>query len=596
MRDLLRDLQAALPADERRALHRRAARWYADASQAGPARSSGEQTDFVREAIHHTLAAEEYALAVQLLEKHAIDMLMQWHVKTLDGWLQAIPPEWAAQSPHTNLAFIWMYLLRGAFDQAAPYVARLQTIFAGHPGAQDDPDLRAEWLALQCMLLRAQGQLEASLAAGQQALALLSEQAGGHVYSMTYLGLSGVYQQLGDFAQARDAFQHIIEHARASGDLVAELMGFSGLALMVIERGQLHYGFELAAQGVQRAQQTGWQPPILTGLYGELAQVYYQWGQLEQAHTYFERAIQAGALSGYSDPQVYYAVVRSRLALLSGDVAAAGAALEQALAWAQASGPVVVREELLAQQVRVYLAQGRPAAAEAVLQGTPWFAGPSFALPTLPGAPPVGQEAALLYNSALRIRVYRAQAGQAVDLPAGLALADRVAADMLARQNIQVTLETLLLRAQLHDLQGNKPAAWADRRQALELGEPEGFVSAFTETGPATAAALRVQLAQAAWPAGRMDYVRRILAAFPNPQPSGERRAPAEPVEPLTEREREVLYWMAAGLKYAEIAERLFVSVNTVRTHVKGIYGKLNVNNRTQALALARQLDWIASE
>jgi LuxR family maltose regulon positive regulatory protein len=64
---------------------------------------------------------------------------------------------------------------------------------------------------------------------------------------------------------------------------------------------------------------------------------------------------------------------------------------------------------------------------------------------------------------------------------------------------------------------------------------------------------------------------------------------PETPVEPLTDRELEVLGLMAEGLKYKEIAARLFISLNTVRFHVKAIYGKLNVNNRTGAIQMARQ-------
>jgi LuxR family maltose regulon positive regulatory protein len=66
------------------------------------------------------------------------------------------------------------------------------------------------------------------------------------------------------------------------------------------------------------------------------------------------------------------------------------------------------------------------------------------------------------------------------------------------------------------------------------------------------------------------------------------------PVEPLTERELEVLALMAQGLKYKEISASLFITLNTVRFHVKGIYGKLNVNNRTQAIETARRLGLLA--
>ena len=93
--------------------------------------------------------------------------------------------------------------------------------------------------------------------------------------------------------------------------------------------------------------------------------------------------------------------------------------------------------------------------------------------------------------------------------------------------------------------------------------------------------------------------MERILAAFSthhqprtvdDEHPSPPLPRALEPlVEPLTDRELDVLRLMAKGLKYKEIADRLFISLNTVRFHVKAIYGKLNANNRTQAIAQARK-------
>jgi hypothetical protein len=94
--DLLRDLQNARQEDQTAALHQRASQWYA---QAG-----GECGTFAGEAIQHALAAADYALAVDLLESHATDMIMQGYAKTVDGWVQAIPQEWRSSSK-THLAF-----------------------------------------------------------------------------------------------------------------------------------------------------------------------------------------------------------------------------------------------------------------------------------------------------------------------------------------------------------------------------------------------------------------------------------------------------------------------------------------------------------
>jgi LuxR family maltose regulon positive regulatory protein len=149
---------------------------------------------------------------------------------------------------------------------------------------------------------------------------------------------------------------------------------------------------------------------------------------------------------------------------------------------------------------------------------------------------------------------------------------------------------------------GDYQASQADYVRVLELAEPEGFVGVFVEQGPPVAEALANLAKQNQLETVQTGYIEHILAAFSGSQPPGAMRGeqttpdlpvgtgPAALIEPLTDRELEVLCLMAEGLKYQEIATKLFISLNTVRFHVKAVYGKLNVNNRTQAIEAARQL------
>jgi LuxR family maltose regulon positive regulatory protein len=148
--DLLRSLQDALQNDKTAGLHRRAGHWYAQAGMPG-------------EAIQHALAAADYAMAVDLLESHATGMIMQGYVKTVNGWVEAIPPQWRSSSPRTDLAFAWMHLLRGAYARASPYLERMQAAFAGSQ-VSEEASLKAEWLAMQTLLLNMQGRATESLA------------------------------------------------------------------------------------------------------------------------------------------------------------------------------------------------------------------------------------------------------------------------------------------------------------------------------------------------------------------------------------------------------------------------------------------------
>jgi len=182
-----------------------------------------------------------------------------------------------------------------------------------------------------------------------------------------------------------------------------------------------------------------------------------------------------------------------------------------------------------------------------------------------------------------------------------MALADQLITRARQGQYIIVTLEGLLLRAQMHAELGDERASRADYFAALQLGEPEGFIGVFVEQGSA-ARALTSLFRSNQLENVQPEYVERILNAFRKASPvEPAADEPTEPdlpaatlaaalIEPLTDRELEVLQLMAQGLKYKEIAAELFISLNTVRYHVKTIYGKLNANNRTQAIESARQL------
>jgi len=580
--DLLRDLQKTRHEDETAELHRRASRWYAQAGMAS-------------ETIQHALAAEDYAMAVELLESHAMGMIMQGYAQTVNGWVQAIPAEWSSQSPRTNLAFAWMHLLRGAYAQASPYMEQVQATFSGSQvGEEEKPSLEAEWLVMQSLILNMQGKATESKALATRALEIAPEQD-SRVRSLAYYALAGVRQLMEDYPHAVEAYQMAIQHGRAAESLVAEMMSTSGLAVMALEHGQLHLALEIAAPVSDRVEQSGSLPPISTVVYGVLGEVYYQWVQTEQARRHILRALQLSTLGGYKSGMINCRVLLSRLSQLEGDLDAAAREIQEAIDQLQVDTPGYVRQEAVSQQVRVYLARNRLAAAEMALQGRGFSFRDQFSFPDLPPDQSLSHANGLLYNSSLCVLLHQARARRDLTgLRQGIELANRLIAGALQGQYIIVALEALLLRAQMHTALGDHRASQADYARALELAEPEGFIGIFVEQGPPVAEALANLVEQNQLGTVQSTYVERILAAFSRLQPPGaargEQPAPSALIEPLTGRELDVLRSMAEGLKYKEIAARLFISLNTVRFHVKAIYGKLNVNNRTQAIEVARQL------
>jgi LuxR family maltose regulon positive regulatory protein len=276
--------------------------------------------------------------------------------------------------------------------------------------------------------------------------------------------------------------------------------------------------------------------------------------------------------------------------------------MQQAVDRMQVAAPDDIREEVIYHQVRVLLAQDRLVTAETALEGVGFGFQNGFSYPALETGRNLSHPAGSLYNGALRLLLQQPRSGSGLaSVRSGIELADRLIARALESQAMLVALEALLLRSQMHaaleDSDGRpvvRPSAsHRDLVRALELAEPEGFASVFVEEGAYVVKVLAELLAQNQLGSLQRGYIEKLLAAFNKSSPAPARPPVARPaalIEPLTDREVDVLRLMAEGLKYAEIAERLFVSLNTVRSHVKAIYGKLNVNNRTQAIEMARQL------
>jgi LuxR family maltose regulon positive regulatory protein len=152
-------------------------------------------------------------------------------------------------------------------------------------------------------------------------------------------------------------------------------------------------------------------------------------------------------------------------------------------------------------------------------------------------------------------------------------------------------IEMLMLQALAFQAGGDTAQAITTLEQALTLAEPGGYIRIFVDEGPPMAHLLHEAVKRGI----ARDYASRLVAAFPVAE--GEQtHAPkaqvckTELVEPLSERELELLQLIAEGLTNQEVADRLFLSLNTVKVHTRNIYGKLGVNSRTQAVAQAQRL------
>ncbi len=593
--DLLRNRASLLLPDKAAPYHLKAAQWFEQAAQA--AQNAGDRADLITAGIRHALAIEDYNLVVRFIETYALELLNQWYAKTIEAWLASLPPEWRMKSPLSALSFARMHLMRGDFVQATPYLERLKAIFSIPPAERPEsisPALEAEWLALQASLLLGQRQPQASLELAEKALQIAPPDH-PRVLCQVYLSIANTYREMNDTQHAEEAFLRLIQIGRAAADTITEIWGLSALSLMMIEQGYLRRGYDLAVQGAEKMERSGMMSPICAGIYGEIGQVAFHWHHLDQTETYLRKSAELSALVGFSDSEIYYAVSRSRLALLRGDIDTAATEIEQAAAQMRVDSPAIIREEVISQRITVHLAQGNFSDAEEIYLKEISLLQGSYAYPQFSPGQDIPYQQGLLFLTGLRLFLYQARhPGTASTFPRpDLAAAWKQQANNLLavfnkRHYVPLILQILILQAQFHAAIHRPDSALSDLTAALDLAELEGYLSDFVMEGKPMADLLSLAFQSSQPGSSRANFIQKILGLFRLSSEALPSTESPSTTEALTERELAVLRLIAEGKTYAEIAAQLVVSINTVRTHIKSIYRKFNANNRIEAIQAAK--------
>lgn len=521
------------------ALHQRAAHWHA-------------QHHHNESAIEHGMHAHDYGLVARLLEERADQMVMAGHVLTLEHWLNQLPPAWLQPLARANLAFAWALLIRGRYGEIAAYLQRAQQAIPA-----DARPLWSQYHALSASLADTSGDAGQAYQHAQRALEYAQADA-VNVRASAYVALGGALRTLGDTSGAVAAYEQAIPLCQASKMPLPELLSRAHLGMLYAIQGRLH-----RAESVTRpALQTAARNPATSAAHTALADVLLAWNRLDEAEQHIEQAAALTEQSGHRAASVHVHLLRSKLRRARGDSHGAHAALDAAIMTAAQGVPSWITPLLTAERVEQWLEQGAVESAAAFLNQQDGEALAGHVREVLPIA-----RAQVLYHQS---RLAEARA-----------LLDSVLRTAESAGHYGRAIHGRLWRALIHTADDHHAAASADLRQALALAEPEGYVRVFLNCGAKMATLLAVE---------GSAYARRLLAHFPDAMrtPTGRDSASHDG---LTERELEVLRFMADGLTYQQIADTLIVSINTVRHHVKSIYSKLNAENRTQAITNARAQD-----
>jgi LuxR family maltose regulon positive regulatory protein len=558
--ELLRaELRAQLP-DEVPSLHRRAATWLA---------AHGDDAA----ALRHAAAGGAWDLAAELTTARWFHMMIDGEMGALRPILETMPRELVEASPELALAFGGALLARGDHAAAQPYLRE-----AKEGEALVAPERRAQFTASRAAMALYEGRLRGDPRAALQAARGMLDRDGVLESGTLTSGVrSFVLNQLGIVelwtGELDAAIAHLERGYATALDVDSDWTVLAAMAYLAVARafrGEVVRALRHADDAITLAQRRGWTRSEPAGAaYCVQAAVAIQRGRHEEAAQLVDRAAEALHDTRDRPLRAVHALNRSYLLRDGGDPQAALGVLQAArdeLGEWPLLGPL--DGQLLAQEALLRAAVGELEAGRALLERAEDEAAASVAVA----------------NAIARLRLLEGDPDAARDVLAPhLADGDVPAAAM----PISVRAETWLLDALALDALAKHDDAARSLERSLDLAEPAGLRRLIVEHGSLVRPLLNrhVRLGTA-----HPAIVGEALDAIDHRGPNGSRPVAVILAEPLSERERAILRYLPTMMSNQEIAAELFVSVNTVKTHLKAIYRKLDATGRREAVQRGRDL------
>jgi LuxR family maltose regulon positive regulatory protein len=548
-------------------LHQRASEWY-------------EQNGSMSDAIRHSLTARDYEKAADLVEQVWAEMDRNRQSAQWLEWAKALPDEIIRFRPVLSVGYAWALLDRGELEAGEARLRDVEKIMekdASEIVVVDEEEFRflpATIATAHAYHALAVGNISGTMTHTRQALDFLPEDE--YLRRGTPAALLSLASWTdGDLETADQALVNAMTSYKKAGNILYAITGTYPIVDIRVTMGRLRQAFDVCQQALQLAEgQADFVRWGVVDVYSAMGDLHREMNDFESAEEYLSKARALGEKSQVPRWRYRWCLAQARLKESQGDLDAAFNMLEEAEANYR-RGPMPDVRPTTTLKTRILTKQNR------LNEALGWAKGldlsPNDILCFL-------REFDHITFTRVLIAQYKNEQKDEIFQDA-IHLLKRLLKEAEDGSRMGSVIEIRILQALAYEAQGDIPSAVESLGYALSLAETEGYIRIFADEGASMVRLLSEVKAQGIMP----KYVGKLLDAFGETERNTATNQSL--IEPLSEREREILSLIANGLKNKEIAEQMVISLNTVLYHTKNIYNKLGVNKRTQAILKAQELN-----
>ncbi len=527
-------------------------------------------------AFHYAIAAGDYDRAAGLAEAAWQGMEGSFQTAGWLGWVKKLPEEVIRARPALCVELGSAFSLAGEPETSEIHLQNAEQALAGAVDKAELKLFQGSIALARAYNAQVQGNLADTVKYAEQAIQLIPEND-FYRRSQAAITLECTHWASGNLESAIRAIGDWMESMTQLGNHVFVVASAFGVADLLVGLGRLSEAERTYLDALQLAAQHGPEAEHITAHHHlGLSMIHRQRGDDTLAAHHLKRAAELGLHTTLADWQYRWHVAQAQLKEAAGDLESALALLDKAKrVYIQTVVPDL--RPIAALKARIYLKQGQPDKARA------WAVERGLSL---------ADEVSYLHEFE-HLTLARLEIAN----PLVNALLARLLQAAEAQKRRGSALDILLVQALVHEAQGNRPQALDTLEHTLALAEPEGYVRIFVDEGEAMRLLIEKQSRNRDHPLS--DYVDKLLAAFTQPAATPKSaiiHQKTDMIEPLSERELEVLKLLRSELSGPEIAQQLIVSLHTLRTHTNNIYNKLGVNNRRAAVRRAEELDLLLAD